>query len=137
VDEPDPHLGDDAVAPDLAGWRRLRMPRSRGSACAALAPDWACEILSPSTRGAEVGPKRAIDGEQGVGWLWLVDPDTPKLEAFALRDGASVEIGTLTGSDEARMPPSDAMSFHWPRSGRTMHRRLSMNRPAVERHGAP
>lgn len=111
VDEPELHLGEDIVVPDLAGWRRERMPRFPRDAYVTLAPDWVCEILSPSTRGLDVGPKRAIYREHGVGWLWLVDPDALSLEAFALRDGAWVEIGTLTGSDAVSMPPFDAISF--------------------------
>lgn len=111
VDEPELHLGDEVVVPDLAGWRRERMPRFPRTAFVTLAPDWVCEVLSPSTRGLDVGPKRAIYREHGAGWLWLVDPDARSLEAFALRDGAWVEIGTLTGADEVRMPPFDAVGF--------------------------
>ncbi|WP_333834667.1 Uma2 family endonuclease [Rubrimonas sp.] len=111
VDEPELHLGDEVVVPDLAGWRRERMPRFPKGAYVTLTPDWVCEILSPSTRRLDVGPKRAMYREHGVGWLWLVDPDARTLEAFALRDGAWVEIGTLTDADEVRMPPFDAISF--------------------------
>jgi Uma2 family endonuclease len=111
VDEPELHLGEEIVVPDLAGWRRERMPRFPRTAYTTVAPDWACEILSPSTRGTDVGPKRAIYREHGVGWLWLVDPDARSLEAFEQRDGAWVEIGTLIGEDEVRMPPFDAIGF--------------------------
>jgi Uma2 family endonuclease len=111
VDDPELHLGEDIVVPDLAGWRRDRIPRCPRDAYVTLAPDWVCEILSPSTRGMNVGPKHAIYRERGVGWLWLVDPDALSLEVFALRDGAWAEIGTLTGSDEVSMPPFDAISF--------------------------
>ena len=50
VFEPELHLGEEIVVPDLAGWRRERMPEYPQTAYATLAPDWACEVLSPSTR---------------------------------------------------------------------------------------
>lgn len=47
--EPELHLQRDVVVPDLAGWRRERMPTVPDVAALGLAPDWACEILSPRT----------------------------------------------------------------------------------------
>lgn len=58
------HLGSepDIIVPDLAGWRRDRMPRiPRDDAFIKLPPDWVCEVLSPSTqsdRGAGSEPHR-------------------------------------------------------------------------------
>jgi Uma2 family endonuclease len=111
VDEPELHLAEEVVVPDLAGWRRERMPQFPRTAYVTLAPNWICEILSHSTRALDVGPKRAIYRESGVGWLWLIDPEARSLEAFALREGAWSEIATLTGDEEVRMPPFDAISF--------------------------
>ena len=62
LDEPELHLRDDIVVPDLAGWRRERMPRVPDVAFFTLAPDWACEVLS--TRTAKIDrPKRASFGD--------------------------------------------------------------------------
>ena len=47
VDEPELHLGEDILVPDLAGWRRERMPDYPDTAWFAIAPDWVCEVLSP------------------------------------------------------------------------------------------
>ena len=47
--EPELHLGRDVLVPDWAGWRRSRMPHLPTTAYFPLAPDWVCEILSPST----------------------------------------------------------------------------------------
>ena len=109
--EPELHLGAEVVVPDLAGWRRARMPRVPRAPYFTQAPDWVCEVLSPSTRGIDVGPKRAIYREHGVGHLWLVDPDARSLEVFVLREGAWVEAGTLLGEGEVRMPPFEAVGF--------------------------
>jgi Uma2 family endonuclease len=121
VDEPELHLGQDVLVPDLAGWRRERMPRFPRTAFFTLAPDWVCEVLPPRTRQIDLGPKRDIYGEHGVGHLWLVDPDARTLEAFARRDGAWVLLGTLTGEAEVRMAPFEAAAFPlgalWPDDG--------------------
>jgi Uma2 family endonuclease len=49
LDEPELHLGPDVMAPDLAGWRRERMPRIPDVAYFEQAPDWVCEVVSPRT----------------------------------------------------------------------------------------
>jgi len=49
LDEPELHLDDDILVPDLAGWRRERMPTLPDAAWFELAPDWVCEALSPGT----------------------------------------------------------------------------------------
>lgn len=40
LDEPELHLGANILVPDLAGWRRERMPEFPDSAWFDLAPDW-------------------------------------------------------------------------------------------------
>ena len=74
VVEPELHLGDDILVPDLAGWRRTRMPSYPETAYSTLAPDWVCEILSPSTRRLDLEAKRPVYAREGVRHLWLVDP---------------------------------------------------------------
>ena len=85
--EPELHLGDDVLVPDLAGWRRERMPSYPDVPFFELAPDWVCEVLSPGTRRIDLTDKRDIYGAAGVGHLWLVDPRARTLEAFALGVG--------------------------------------------------
>ena len=75
--EPELHLSEDILVPDLAGWRRERMPEYPESAYATLAPDWICEVLSNSTRRLDLHEKRPIYAREGVPDLWLVDPDGP------------------------------------------------------------
>ncbi|HEX4956225.1 MAG TPA: Uma2 family endonuclease [Thermoanaerobaculia bacterium] len=50
VIEPDVAFGaHDIVAPDLAGWRKTRMPRFPTERPIHVVPDWVCEVLSPSS----------------------------------------------------------------------------------------
>jgi hypothetical protein len=116
--EPELHLGEDVLVPDLAGWRRERMPAFPDAPWFDLAPDWICEVLSPSTRRIDLTDKRDIYGAAGVGHLWLVDPKARTLEAFEHRASAWVLIAALKDADEVRVPPFDAVAFSlsalWP-----------------------
>ena len=120
VFEPELHLGEDILVPDLAGWRRKRMPEYPETAYFTLAPDWVCEVLSSSTRAMDQGKKRDIYAREGVAHLWFVDPDVRTLEAFELREGQWVLLKTLTDNDSVSLPPFDAISFSlgdlWPDS---------------------
>ena len=109
--EPELHLGPDVLVPDLAGWRRERMPVYPDTAYFTLAPDWVCEILSPSTRHLDLGVKRDIYAREEIAHCWIVDPEARTLEAFELRDGAWVSIGNLRDNDAVSLPPFDAISF--------------------------
>ena len=111
LDEPELHLGADVLVPDVAGWRRERMPKLPEAAWFDLAPDWVCEVLSPSTRRLDLTDKRDIYGACGVGHLWLVDPDERTLEAFERRDGAWVLIAAIAAEAEVRIAPFDAVAF--------------------------
>jgi len=111
IDEPELHLGDDIVVPDLAGWRRETMPEYPDTAYFDIAPDWVCEVLSPSTRRIDLGDKRDIYAREGVSHLWFVDPDARTLEAFELREGQWVLLATLADEDPVSLPPFDAITF--------------------------
>ena len=118
IDEPELHLGEDIVVPDIAGWRRERMPVFPDTAYFTLAPDWVCEVLSPSTRKLDLGGKSAVYARAGVGYLWFVDPIARSLEANVLRGGKWVEIATLYNDATVSLPPFEAISFNlgdlWP-----------------------
>ena len=111
IDEPELHLGDDILVPDLAGWRRERMPEFPGGAYFTLAPDWLCEVLSPSTRRLDLLGKRPLYAREGVGHLWLVDPVDRTLEAFELRDGQWVLIAVAKDDDPVCIRPFHAVTF--------------------------
>ncbi len=99
------------VVPDLAGWRRARMPTEPEDAFIETPPDWVCEILSPSTIRLDRGPKRRIYGEAGIGHLWLLDPAAGVLEGFALADGRWVLLATIQRGETVELPPFDAVPF--------------------------
>ena len=111
IDEPELHLGEDILVPDLAGWRRERMPDYPDAAYCTLAPDWVCEVLSPSTRKLDLHGKRPVYAREGVGHLWLIEPADRTLEAFELREGEWVLIATAQDDAPVRVRPFEAVTF--------------------------
>jgi Uma2 family endonuclease len=109
--EPELHLGPHVVVPDLAGWRRERMPHMPEKAFVETPPDWICEILSPATENVDRGPKRRIYATYAVAHMWLLDPIARRLEAYVLRDGQWTLHETFDGADEVKAPPFDAVPF--------------------------
>ena len=111
LDEPELHLGPQVLVPDLAGWRRARMPTLPDTAYFEVAPDWVCEVLSPSTRTHDQIAKRRIYAEQGVAFLWFVDPDARTLEAFRLSPEGWVLTGMVEADETVALPPFEAVPF--------------------------
>ncbi len=118
IDEPELHLGEDILVPDLAGWGRERMPEYPETAYVTLAPDWVCEVPSPSIRRLDLLEKRPAYAREGVGHLWLVDPADRTLEALELKAGQWVLIGMAKDDEPVCIPPFDAIAFSlgglWP-----------------------
>jgi Uma2 family endonuclease len=111
--EPELHLGPrpDKVVPDLAGWRRARMPELPDVAAFTLAPDWVCEVLSPATEHDDRGRKRRIYARESVGHYWLVDPVERTLEVYRLVEGHWHEVETFEGDAAVRAEPFDAIAL--------------------------
>ncbi len=109
--EPELHLGADVVVPDLAGWRKTRMPRIPNAPWSDLAPDWVCEVLSPGSIHHDRVTKSAIYCRHAVGWFWIVDVRQRTIEAHELAQGRWSLIGTFGGNEAARIPPFDAVGL--------------------------
>jgi Uma2 family endonuclease len=105
LDEPELHLGPDVLVPDVAGWRKTRMPHLPETAYFPLAPDWVCEILSPSTAVIDRVKKLAIYARAGVGHAWLIDPALRTLEVLRLEGGRWLLLGTSVGDEVVRAEP--------------------------------
>ena len=111
LDEPELHLGVDILVPDLAGWRKERMPQLPETAWFELVPDWACEVLSPSTAQKDRSLKMPLYARHGVGHVWLIDPDVRTLEAYMLENGRWVLLGVWREAQQAKIPPFDAVEL--------------------------
>ena len=111
LDEPELHLGHDLVVPDLAGWRRDRMPQLPDEAFFSLAPDWVCEVISPSTAAMDRVQKLAIYAREEVAHVWLIDPLAQTLEVLRLESQRWVIAGTWSGRDVLRAEPFAAINL--------------------------
>ncbi len=101
----------DIVRPDLAGFRRERLPQPGNVRPIEVVPDWACEVLSPSTAARDRVTKRHLYARAGVAHYWLIDPEARVLEALTLRDGAWVEFGVYDDTACARIAPFEAIEL--------------------------
>jgi Uma2 family endonuclease len=110
LDEPELHLAEDVLVPDLAGWRRARMPTFPKVAAFELAPDWVCEVISPSTAAIDRGRKMRVYAREGVGHLWVVDPILHTLEVYRLEDGRWVVASTHAGAEQVHAEPFEALA---------------------------
>lgn len=111
LDEPEIHLSEHIVVPDLAGWRRERLPKLPDTAYFTLAPDWVCEVLSPSTAQIDRTDKLKVYATAKVGHVWLVDPDAKTLEVFALTAGRWLLTATFKDADPVAAPPFEVHEF--------------------------
>jgi Uma2 family endonuclease len=111
LDQIEIHLGKDVLVPDLAGWRRERMPRPPPDAYLTLAPDWVCEILSPSTEALDRGKKLQRYAREGVGHVWLIEPLKQTLEWLSLVSGKWSRLAVHEGRANVRVPPFDAIEL--------------------------
>ena len=109
--EPELHFGEQVVVPDLAGWRRERLPAMPEEAFFSLAPDWVCEVLSLSTGRIDRGRKLRIYAEVGVAHVWLVNPLERTLEVLRLREGAWTIVAVCSDSDTVRIEPFEAIEL--------------------------
>lgn len=113
VYEPELHFGRDVLVPDLAGWQRDRLPAlPANTPWVDVAPDWVCEVLSPSTSSIDRVRKKHMYSREEVRWYWLIDPEARTLEILHLGDDRRwVEIGTWSGEEKVRAEPFAAIEL--------------------------
>ena len=111
VTEPELHLGPAIVVPDVAAWRRERLPSLPDRPWLDLSPDWVCEVLSPSTERTDRSRKLRIYAEAGVAHAWLVKPTDRTLEVLRLRDGAWTIVGVWEDAAVVRAEPFEAIDL--------------------------
>ncbi len=119
--EPELHLAQDVLVPDIAGWRRARVPDLPRGAFLEIAPDWVCETVSPSTERIDRGKKQAIYAREGVAHLWMLNPIAETLEAYRLEHGRWSLLVTHAGDVNASIEPFDAVELElWRLWGKSM-----------------
>jgi Uma2 family endonuclease len=109
--EPELHLGEETLVPDLAGWRRERMPQFPDTPAFTLPPDWVCEVVSASTERLDRAKKMPAYAREGVAHLWLVNPVARTLEGYRLAEARWMLLATHEGEAKVRAEPFDAVEL--------------------------
>ena len=109
--EPELHLGSNILVPDIGGWRRERMPMLDRGPYFTLAPDWLCEVLSPSTGRLDRAEKLPIYARAGVRHVWLVDPLVRTIEVLRLEGERWTIVATWADAAKVRAEPFDAIEL--------------------------
>ncbi len=116
--EPELHLERQVLVPDIAGWRRERLEVIPETVGIRVAPDWLCEVLSPTTAKIDRRKKLRIYAEQGVEHVWLVDPVERLLEVYRRQGRSWLLVTTFADDDRARIEPFEAVELDlspwWP-----------------------
>jgi Uma2 family endonuclease len=109
--EPELHLGRDVLVPDLAGWRRDRLPALPAEAYFSVSPDWVCEVVSPSTAAIDRVKKLTIYARAQVRHAWMIDPSARTLEVLRLENGRWTIVSTWSGMETVAAEPFEAIEL--------------------------
>jgi len=111
IDEPELHFVDQVLVPDIAGWRHQTLPEIPQDHRFTVAPDWVCEVLSPSTAKIDRIEKMPIYARQSVSYLWLVDPVAKTLETYTLTHAKWTLTGSYKDNDKVSAAPFEAIEL--------------------------
>jgi Uma2 family endonuclease len=109
--EPELHLRRDVIVPDIAGWRREKLPVLPDTVGIKEPPDWVCEVVSPSTGRIDRTRKRRIYAREKIAHLWMIEPLEQTLEVYRLEARGWMLVDTFGGDDKARAEPFDAVEI--------------------------
>jgi len=109
--EPELHFQKNVFVPDLAGWKKERLPKIPDADYFELVPDWVCEVLSPSNARLDRTKKVPKYAEMEVKHLWLIDPLATTLEVFRLENSRWALLQAFSEKDKFRAEPFEAMEF--------------------------
>jgi Uma2 family endonuclease len=97
--------------PDVAGWRIERVPEQPRERPVRIAPDWVCEVLSPSTTGRDLGHKQRTYHRARVGHYWIVDPIEHVLSIYRWQENGYLLALVAGPEDIVRAEPFDAIEL--------------------------
>jgi Uma2 family endonuclease len=108
VFETELHLGVDVLVPDIAGWRRERMPVFPDVAFFDLVPDWICEVLSKSNAAHDKFRKMPRYARHEVEYAWIVDTVAKGVEVYQRQSAPWLQVAMHQGAGVIRAVPFDA-----------------------------
>lgn len=109
--EPELHFGEQVLVPDIAGWRHETLPEIPQDHRFTIAPDWVCEVLSPSTGKTDRIERMPIYAEVGIKYLWPADPRIQTLETYRLVDERWALTGSYNDNQKVSAEPFEAIEI--------------------------
>jgi Uma2 family endonuclease len=108
--EPELHLGENVLIPDLAGWRGDRVPALSDMGLIEVVPAWVCEVTSPASGRLDRLRKMPAYRRGDVECVWLLDPEQQMIEVYRRhRDGWILK---MYGDEPAvRIDPFDSLEI--------------------------
>jgi Uma2 family endonuclease len=111
LNEPELHLGRNVFVPDIAGWRRERMPEIPRSHVFSVVPDWICEVTSPSNGRLDRLKKMPLYARADVEYAWIVEPEQQTIEAYQRQGDLWTLLGTYGEEPIVRIEPFEAIEI--------------------------
>lgn len=97
------------LVPDLAGGRRERMTTIPEDHRFRVAPDWVCEVLSPTTTRLDWAKKLPVYARYAVPYVWFIDPLAHTVQVMRLADEQYTMAAIFSGEERMRGEPFDAI----------------------------
>lgn len=91
--------------PDVAGWRRERLPALPDDVPLPIVPDWVCEILSPSNAQNDLVRKMRTYHRSAVQHYWVLDPDAETLAVYRFTPSGYLIAQTAAGEERIHAEP--------------------------------
>jgi Uma2 family endonuclease len=97
--------------PDIAGWRRERMPTAPKERPLSVRPDWICEILSESNRSTDTVKKVRRYHQAGLQHYWILDQSARTLTVHRHGPDGYVVVLVAEAEEKVRAEPFDAVEL--------------------------
>lgn len=97
--------------PDIAGWRIERVPERPRGRPVRVAPNWVCEILSPSTASRDLGHKLQTYHLARVGHYWVAEPFNQTLTVYRWHEAGYVVAMSAGAGERVRLEPFEAVEL--------------------------
>lgn len=102
---PELHLEGDVLVPDVAGWRRTRLPLMPDVEAFDLVPDWVCEVIAPTTQRLDRYYKLPAYARHGVPTGWVITPEHRGIEFWRSIGNHWALVDTCVDDDFVRAEP--------------------------------
>lgn len=97
--------------PDVAGWRRERLPEMPAQVPITVLPDWICEILSPTNASNDTVRKMRLYHLVRVPHYWLIDPIAETLTVYRWTSDGYLQVLSAERGERIRAEPFTAVEL--------------------------